>query len=116
MKGKGVNAKTVELRPGFSADQAMTALRAAGTQKAVLLTMLEWKADTMVNVGFNYDFSLRVFDKDGKLLTSKLQQGRENLGSGDPFSPGGGSQVLPRFRRMMEALFRDPDVVKALQP
>jgi hypothetical protein len=50
------------------------------------------------------------------MLTSKLQQGRENLGGADPFTPGGTSQILPRFRRMMEMLFQAPEVVKALQP
>lgn len=116
MKGKGVDAKVVELKPAFSVDEARTALSAAGTQRSVMITLMEWKGDTMINVGLNYDFDLRVFDKDGKLLASKMQQGRENLGSGDPFAPGGSSQILPRFRRMMETLFRDPDVVKALQP
>lgn len=116
MKGKGVNAKTVELKPAISDDQAMTALRAAGAQKSVLLTLLEWKGDSMINVGLTYDFTLRVFDADGKQLTLKPQQGRENLGSADPFSPGGTAQVLPRFQRMMELLFQEPDVMKALQP
>lgn len=115
MKSRGVDAKAVELRPAQNAEQAIAALRGAGTQKSVLLTLLEWKGDTMVNVGFNYDFTLRIFDKDGKQLVLKPQQGQENLGSAG-FSPGGGSQILPRVRRMMEALFRDPDVVKALQP
>jgi hypothetical protein len=116
MKIDGVDAKAVELRPALSVDEATTALSAAGAQRSVMITLLEWKGDAMVNVGLNYDFLLRVFDKDGKLLTSKLQQGRENLGSADPFTPGGTSQILPRFRRMMETLFREPDVVKALQP
>ena len=116
MKGKGVDAKAVELKPALSLDEASSAVRAAGTQRSVVLTLLEWKADSMINIGLNYDFDLRVFDKDGKLLVSKLQQGRENLGSSDPFSPGGSSQVLPRFRRMIEMLFQEPDVVKALQP
>jgi len=116
MKIDGVDAKAVELRPALSVDEATTALSAAGAQKSVMITLLEWKGDAMVNVGLNYDFLLRVFDKDGKLLTSKLQQGRENLGSADPFTPGGTSQILPRYRRMMEMLFRESDVVKALQP
>ena len=116
MKAKGVDAKAVELKPALSLDEASIAVRAAGTQRSVVLTLLEWKADSMFNVGLNYDFDLRVFGKDGKLLVSKLQQGRENLGSSDPFSPGGSSQVLPRFRRMIEMLFQEPDVSKALQP
>jgi len=36
-------------------------------------------------------------------------------GSADPFTPGGAAQVIPRFRRMMELLFQDPEVVKVLQ-
>jgi hypothetical protein len=116
MKINGVDARTVELKPGLDNEQALTALRAAGTQKSVLLTLLEWKGDSMINVGFNYDFTLRVLDKDGKELTAKPQMGRENLGAADPFSPGGTAQIVPRVRRMMEMLFKDPDVVKALQP
>jgi hypothetical protein len=42
--------------------------------------------------------------------------GREHLGPADPFTPGGAAQVIPRYQRMMELLFQDPDVVKALQP
>lgn len=116
MKTNGVKAQSVQLASTLNAEQATSALRAAGTQRSVLLTLFEWKGDSMMNVGFNYDFTLRVFDKDGKQLTSKVQQGRENLGAADAFSPGGSAQIQPRVRRMMEMLFKDPDVVKALQP
>ena len=116
MKSKGVDARMVELKPGLADGQAISELRAGGAHKAVLLTLREWKGDTMVNVGFAYDMDLRIFDRSGNPLVSKVQQGKENLGAGTPFSPGGGDQVLPRYRRMMELLFRDPDVVKALQP
>jgi len=57
LKGKGVDARAIELKPTVRHDQAIAALRAARTQKSVLLTLL-----------------------------------------------------------MMELLFQDPDVVKALQP
>lgn len=116
LNSRGVDARAVELKHALDLGQASSALRSAGTQRSVLLILIEWKADSMVNVGLNYDLDLRVFDKDGKLLTSKHRQGRENLGSADPFSPGGTAQVLPRFRRMMEGLFQEPDVIKALQP
>lgn len=116
MKAKGVDARAIELKHALNLEQASGVLRAAGTQRSVLLTLIEWKSDAMINVGLSYDLDLRVFDKDGKLLTTKMSQGRENLGSGDPFAPGGASQVLPRFNRMMESLFREPDVAKALQP
>ena len=115
MKAKGVDAQAVELKPSLGNDASKSALLAAGTQRAVMISLQEWKSDTMINIGFAFDFILQVFDKDGTLLTSKTQQGHENLGS-TGFTPGGTEAVLPRFRRMMEVLFQDPDVVKALQP
>lgn len=115
MKSKGVDARVVELRHALTYEQAEAALRAPGTQRSVIIRLSEWKSDMMMNVAFNYDFELRVLDKDGKVLVSKLQQGNENLGSGG-FEPGGASLVLPRYRRMMEALFQQPDVAKALRP
>ena len=116
MKGKGVDARMVELKSGTPESQAISQLRAAGAQKSVLLTLREWKGDTMVNVGFNYDMDLRVYDRNGSLLASKAERGQENLGAGDPFSPGGAAQVVPRYRRLMEFIFQDRDVVRALQP
>jgi hypothetical protein len=116
MKAKGVDARVVELKPSVSHDQAISALRATATQKSVLLTLNEWKGDSMINVGFTYNFNLRVFDKEGGQLTLKVLQGQEHLGAADPFSPGGAAQVIPRYQRMMEVLFQDPDIIKALQP
>jgi hypothetical protein len=116
MRSKGVAAQAVELKPALREDQAAGALRAAGTARSVMIRLKEWKGDAMVNTSLAYDLDLRVFDKDGKVLASKTRQGNEHLGAADPFSPGGGAQVLPRFRRMMELLFQEPDVVKALQP
>lgn len=115
MKAKGVAAQAVELKPALADDAARTALLAAGTQKSVLITLQEWKSDTMVNIAFIYDFMLQVFDRDGKVLAVKTQQARENLGS-TGFTPGGSDAVPPRVRRMLEALFQDPEVAKALQP
>jgi hypothetical protein len=115
MKGKGVDAQVVELKPALSSDAAKTALLAAGTQRSVMITLQAWESDTMINIGFTYDLILQILDKEGKLLASKAQLGNENLGS-TGFTPGGGDAVLARFRRMMEGIFQDPDVAKALQP
>ncbi len=115
MKTKGMNARAIELKHTLSVDEAGSALRASGTQRAVMIRIQEWKSDTMINIGFHYDLVLRVLDGSGKVLASKVEQGSENLGSAG-FEPGGGSQVLPRYRRMFEGILRQPDVVKALQP
>jgi len=116
LEAAGVNAKGVELKHTLSQDQAAAALRVAGAQRSVLIRLVEWKSDAMVNTSLAYDLELRVLDAGGAVLLSKPQQGKEVLGSADVFTPGGASQVEPRFRRMLEVLFQAPDVVKALQP
>ena len=113
LKGKGMDAKVVELKPALSLDEARTALLAAGSQRSLLFTIREWKADSYYHVGLGYDLDLRVFDGNGNTLASKTLLGVENLGSAYPV--GGSAQVTPRFRRMMEMLFQDPDIVKALR-
>ena len=116
MKGKGVDAKVVELKPGTPESEALSQLRAAGAQKSVLLTLREWKSDALVNIGFGYDMDLRVLDRNGKVLASKAERGNENLGPGEAFSPGGAARVVPRYKSMMEFYFQDKDVARALQP
>lgn len=116
MRAKGVDAKDVELKPALSPEQASTVLRSAGKQRAVMITLLEWKSDSMVNVGLTYNLDFRVLDKEGRVLTSKQLQSQEKLGAANPFSPGGSTEILDRFGRMMELLFQSPDVAKALQP
>src|SRR6187549_591489 len=41
MRGRGVEAKVVELKPGTPESEALSQLRAAGAQKSVLLTLRE---------------------------------------------------------------------------
>jgi len=116
MKEKGVDARVVELKPALSVDQAKLTLQAAGADRSAMITLLEWKADTMMNVGLRYDLTLSVLDKAGMVLTTKQRQGFENLG-GSALNPPEVSrvQVPARFRRMMEELFQESDVAKALQ-
>ena len=114
MKGTRVAAKAVELKPALSVHEAGAALHAAGTQRAVMIRLREWKADAMIDTGLDYDLELRVLGRDGKVLVSKVRQGNEALGSAEVSRPGGASRVLPRFRRMMELLFREAEVVEAL--
>jgi hypothetical protein len=115
LKGKGVNAHFIEVSPAAGPAQALAALRSAGALRLVLLTLREWKSDSMIVVGLHYDLDLRVFDRAGTALATKLHQGSDNLGRSG-FAPGGGASVLQRYRGMMETLFQDPDIVKALQP
>jgi len=114
LRKNGVNAQIIEFTSPQSVSEASEKLISKNTQRSLLLTLREWKGDSMINVGFTYDFDVSIFNQDGKLLLEKQMKGKEHLGSSDPFSPGGSDKMRDRFKSLMKALFHDPEVNRNL--
>ena len=110
LKRYGATVIEVELKPGSGAANARQAVLNVGADKAVLMTLWEWKSDTFYNVVLHYYVLLMVLAANGDVLATKSLQGRDNLGLG--FA----RDLVPEaFRRKLEELFSDPAVVKALR-
>jgi hypothetical protein len=114
LRKNDVDIKVVELSPSQSVDAAAEKLHAEAAQRSLLLTLFEWKGDTYFNVGFTYNFDVRIFNREGNLLFEKHLQGNDNLGAAAAFSPGGAEKIGPRFKALMESLFADPEVKQYL--
>jgi hypothetical protein len=112
LKGKGINVSPMVIKYSDSAGNAKRALLASNTRRAVLLTLSEWKSDTMMNTALHYDVTLAVMDEKGELLASNKLKGVDNLG-GLGLSPGSG--VSASFVRKVETLFEDEKVIAALK-
>lgn len=79
--GSGRTVTPVAVKPADGVDGARRALAASGAQKSLLLTLREWKTDTMARTGLDYDVTLDVLDPSGRSLASKALSGKEVAGS-----------------------------------
>ena len=82
--------------------------------RALLLVLNDWKADSMQNTALIYSVTLRVFDRDGRLLTEKNLIGRDNLGGSFWNPPAHAKQTIPpAFKGKLETLLNSPEVIAA---
>ena len=110
----GAKTEVVPLLHSQSVTDASKKLIARGADRALLLTLREWKGDSMFNVRLVYDFDLRILDQSGKVLAKNALKGDENLGASDPIKPGGGEQISRRFKGLVQSLFKDDEITQQL--
>lgn len=116
LRQDGAKTREVELASSLPETDAMRQVATAGSERGVLLTLNEWKADTMTNTALHYDVRLSVLDASGKLLTSSEMKGRDDLGGNFLNPPEHAKSAVPSaFKARMEALFAAPEVGAALR-
>jgi hypothetical protein len=81
LQSAGIRAQVLTVRPAEGPSPARQALLQAGLDRALLFTLAEWKTDTMMRTGLNYDVTLEVFDRSGKELARKQISGKELSGA-----------------------------------
>ena len=116
LKRGGATVIEVELKPSGGAANARQAMLNVGADKAVLMSLREWKSDTYTNTALHYDVLLTVLAANGDVLATKDLQGRDNLGGSFLNPPEHARNAVPEaFRRKLEELFSDPAVAQALR-
>jgi hypothetical protein len=114
-KNKGVNVTSITVKPNQAVADVVQALIRTGKERALLITLNEWKSDTFMNTALIYDASARVLDSSGRVLASSHIRGRNDL-SGGINAPAHAKSVIPTaFRTKFEQLLNDPQVVAALR-
>ncbi|MFZ3321396.1 MAG: hypothetical protein WA190_03430 [Usitatibacter sp.] len=109
---KGYKVKVVALAPQESAQVVKAKLAEAAAKRSALLTLTEWKSDTMMNIGILYDATLAILNENGEQLATSSIRGKDNLGyAGISPEPA----IMAGFARKLELLFGDPGVVAALK-
>jgi len=116
LQASGVKAKQMDLAPTLGPDEARQKLVGSGAERAVLITLLEWKADTYQRVWLHYDVSIDVFNREGQTLATSQRSGEDNLGDGGMDPPSHSRKAVPpAFKAIVEGLFHDPAVAAALK-
>jgi hypothetical protein len=115
LKRKGFNASAVTVAHTASAEAARTQLLAAHAPRSVLLTVRDWKSDSMMRLGLDYDMSLAVLDGEGKVLAETKQRAQKEVLGAAPMIPSdAGPMVGNAFKAKLELMFADPAIVRAM--
>lgn len=112
---KGFRSVPVAVTASEAAATAREKLMRAGGERAVLLTLREWKSDTYQNTWLAYDVTLTVLDRTGQVVGESRLAGKDDLGGDFLNPPGHAKKVVPAaFKAKLEQLLGDPAVVTAL--
>jgi hypothetical protein len=111
---KGFRAQPVVVAHSLPAPDARQQALRVGVDRALVLTLQEWKSDSAMRVGLTYDMALTVLDRTGAVLAEKRLQGHDNLGAASLPSHVG-EIVAAAFKTKLEQLLDDPGVAGALR-
>ena len=112
----GFKAQAVAVAYTDSDEKVRMALVATGAERSVLLTVREWKSDSMLRLGLDYDLRLSVLGRDGSVLAESQVHGtKEVLGAAPIIPSDAGPMVANAFKAKLEQLFSDPAVARALR-
>lgn len=82
---------------------------------AILLTFNEWFSDTYVNTDVDYNVNLKVLDKDSQVIAEAKDVRRYEIGGSFMNPPQFAKEHVPfEFKKIMEQLFEEKNVAKAL--
>jgi len=112
---QGFSAAPVAIEHTASTGDARTRLLAAGAQRIVLLTVRDWKTDSMMRVGLDFDLTLSVLGKDGQVLAETSVSGKKEVLGAAPVIPSDAAPMVGNaFKAKLEKLFADSAVGRAL--
>lgn len=114
LRKSGAKAVSVRLAPSLNQTQVISALKAANSDKSLVLTLHDWESDTYAGTELRYDVEMRVLNRDGTVLASKKASGTDQLGAGFWDPQGVAQEGTPLvFKKQIEQLYNG-DIAKAL--
>ena len=112
---KGFRAQPVIVTHSLAAANARQQAARSGADRALVLTLQEWKSDSVMRVALAYDVTMTVLDRNGAVLAEKRLQGNDNLGAA-PMVPSQVSDIVgAAFKAKLEQMLDDPKVSAALR-
>lgn len=102
---KGFKVVPVVVTHSEKPETVIQKVTAGGVERAVVLTVVEWRTDTYFKTQLFYDFNVRILDQNGKQLAEGRLDGHIAELVGPP------TQAL---RQMLERLLNEPKVANAI--
>ena len=115
LKQKGFRAQPVVVAHTVSPADVRQRLTGADADRAILLTLKEWKSDSVMRIGLTYDVTMTVIDRAGKVLAEKRLDGDKEVLGAAGMPSGVGEVVGKAFKTKLELLLDDPAIAAALR-
>jgi hypothetical protein len=98
----------VKISPTMTRAEIIRLFQSNNAEKAILLSLYEWKADTATRTKVIYNSEMEVLDNKGDVLSRKRIQGEDNLGGSfwslDP-QANAQTEAPIVFQKKLEELF-----------
>lgn len=113
---KGFKATLVSVKSDLTEEKVLERLLANKKDRALLVIIKKWESDSFFNLNVGYDLILKVFSKDGAILaTSQAKDAVKVRGHIGRRSLAMSKTEVPNiFRKSIESLLNNPDVVQVL--
>ena len=112
LQARGIKTEAVAVHPADGPEGARQVLVRTGSDRLRLFTLNEWKTDTMVRTGLNFNVTLDVLDRTGTALARSQISGKEVSGSSIVSAE---KDAKAWFAAKVAELLRDDAVAKALE-
>lgn len=113
---KGFKATVISVESDLSEEKVLDRLLANKDDRALLVIIQKWESDSFYNLNVGYDLILKIIDKDGTILATANTKddvsvpGNIWIGSLEMSK----TEVPNIFKKSIESLLNNPDVVKVL--
>ncbi len=116
LSAAGYSALTVPLAPQGTTAGSQAQLLGSHPRRALLLTLAEWKSETLKNTDLYYDLRMYVYDSNGKLLGSRWLKGMDAMdGSFFRAKQKAAHDVPEAFRQKLQLMLDSPEIQSALK-
>jgi len=113
---RGFQATPVAVSSGDNVHTVVAKLKETMKERLLVLTLKEWKSDTMNSTALIYDVKVMVMDRAGNILGESAVSGRDNLSGNFWNPPEHAREAVPlAFKEKLEELLNSPQIVAALR-
>ena len=111
----GYKAKVTLLPVRTPEGKAIDLLKSSSATRLLLVSILEWKTDTYLNVALHFNLVARVYDASGQMLGENRISGKDNLGGPIMVPSEVGPMAAAAAKRKFEELLNAAAIQQSLQ-
>ena len=115
LQQRGIDVVPVETAAARQPVQVRNSLLATRARRHVLLTLHEWKTDSLMRTSLYYDVTVEVLDEGGKALTSRRLRGEDELGGNMMEVSGPQDRIVAGTGKRLSQILSDAQVAAALR-